>query len=190
MIDLKNIALEEKVNLEDIKIFQHEIFKNVPVKEQLQHLGAAAYIMATALKCKNKKDAKELLHLVDGIYSPWNSDIYEELFSSVYCEVLEKFKRDEYYYMQLLRDSLEDAKLIEIQTGEKTKMCVTYNGILTPVELTMNNFNSNAKKRLVRFMNDCDCKKGIAIGRKLKVKLPSNIMFMSLDELEVLNNEQ
>lgn len=52
-----------------------------------------------------------------------------------------------------------------------------------PVEFKLNYFNDSALKQLNRYINFYKSSYGIAIGRELRVSLPNNICFISLEEI-------
>ena len=53
--------------------------------------------------------------------------------------------------------------------------------------MKLNGFDGKALKQLERYMKVYKCEKGIAVGRTLNVKLPQNIEFVFLSELEGVN---
>ncbi|MGX7195215.1 hypothetical protein [Enterococcus olivae] len=53
-----------------------------------------------------------------------------------------------------------------------------------PVEIKLRDFNLKARNQLERYMDFYGCEKGIAIGKRATTKLPENILFISIAELE------
>ena len=60
---------------------------------------------------------------------------------------------------------------------------VEKDGECIPVEMKRYCFDKQALEQLTRYINFYNCKHGIAVGEKLTVKLPDNIIFISIDSL-------
>lgn len=52
-----------------------------------------------------------------------------------------------------------------------------------PVEFKLHKFNSSALKQLKRYIQNYNCKFGVAIGENLTVSLPDNIVFISVNDI-------
>jgi hypothetical protein len=50
-----------------------------------------------------------------------------------------------------------------------------------PVEIKRGDFDKKALRQLLRYLKSYNCNSGIAVGRSLMVKLPSNIKFLSCE---------
>jgi hypothetical protein len=58
---------------------------------------------------------------------------------------------------------------------------IYFNNEEVPCEAKLGDFNSTALNQLQRYIKFYSTSKGIAIGRRLTVKLPDNIMFFNYD---------
>ena len=98
--------------------------------------------------------------------------------------------RNERNYQEKFNEKVEyifpEYKLIKRKNNPKhiPDAWVEQDGEEIPVEMKLNDFNEKALKQLRRYMNVYKTNKGIAIGKNLTVDLPSDIRFISLDELE------
>ena len=63
------------------------------------------------------------------------------------------------------------------------------NGEDVPVEMKLGTFNKKALTQLQRYISHYGSLSGIAVGESLKVVLPDNITFISIDRLEAIANE-
>lgn len=90
------------------------------------------------------------------------------------------------YSIQTARKYFPEYKLIRKKNNSKhiPDAWVEQDGEEIPVEMKLNDFDAKALKQLRRYINVYKKNKGIAIGRKLTVELPSDIRFISLEELE------
>lgn len=58
-----------------------------------------------------------------------------------------------------------------------------------PVEVKLHDFDLKALEQLERYMQFYKSKKGVGVARSISIKLPSNIKFISIEELEGKHNE-
>ena len=61
---------------------------------------------------------------------------------------------------------------------------MSLNGEDVPMEIKKGPFDNRALKQLLRYITVYGCSKGIAVGAKLTVELPENIMWISTATLE------
>lgn len=89
-----------------------------------------------------------------------------------------------------LPDLISGCKVINKKSNFKhvPDIWIDLNQKIVPVEVKLNDFNDKAKEQLIRYINFYDCDTGIAIGNKLTTNLPANINFISIKELEDIND--
>lgn len=122
----------------------------------------------------------------------------EKTFDSLYFATLntitdrrmsEEKGKNEFYYQDLFNriyPKISNAKIITFEDDRKNipDSWVMENGEIIPVEVKKSDFGETALKQLQRYIKAYKCKYGISVGRALKARLPKNIKFVALSQLE------
>ena len=88
------------------------------------------------------------------------------------------------YFVYKYKDFLgDDWNIVERRNDSKNKpdFWVSDGVEYVPVECKFEKFDKKAKSQLIRYMNNYDCKRGIAVACELKTDLPDNIRFIQID---------
>ena len=88
------------------------------------------------------------------------------------------------YFIHKYKDFLgADWSIVERHNDNNNKPDFwVFDGVeYVPVECKLKYFDKRAKSQLVRYMNNYDCKHGIAVACELKTDLPDNIKFIQID---------
>lgn len=113
-------------------------------------------------------------------------------FDNLFEEIKKSFikGRGELFYQKVFIDNVEKIfKNVEKMNKNYDKKNIPdayliLEGLETPVEMKIGNFDLKALNQLQRYMKFYGCKQGLAIGRNLSTLLPDNIMFLDIMELE------
>ena len=139
------------------------------------------------------ESAKKLLKVYKPLIFGSGDDNLIEYYHSVQFEYFywkHSAKESEFKYHKLFKEKIEkllpEYKLIKKKNNPRhiPDAWVERDGEEIPVEIKLNDFDQKALRQLRRYINVYKKNKGIAIGRKLTVDLPSDIRFISLEELE------
>ena len=139
------------------------------------------------------KAAKNMLkEITPLVYQHKDENLHEylDVVDFYYFENKMMDRKNEFYYHNLFNNRCEklfpEFRIIKKKNipGHYPDAWVEREGEEIPVEVKLNDFNDKALRQLKRYIQVYEKSKGIAIGRKLTVKLPENILFISLDELE------
>lgn len=103
--------------------------------------------------------------------------------------LVETFPKERDYY-KIFDDKIkefQDSKIFIIEKKNHPKHIPDrwmniYSNII-PVEFKLNSFNGSALKQLQRYIKFYNCDYGIAIGSRLTIKLPDNIWFIALSDI-------
>ena len=140
---------------------------------------------------EKKEEAWIILHYADR-KANHDDGVYIKLRTAVGIMVaISKTKIDEYHYHALFRKYFnrvlgDGAEIVYKRSDGKNipDAWIRMDGEDIPVEIKKNSFNAKALQQLQRYMKAYQCNKGIAVGRDIKIDLPSNILFISLERLE------
>lgn len=151
-------------------------------------------ILALASAEKDKKKAWDYMNAASTLYHNQGDFVFNELYGAVAMHIAWKssiedsefaihslFKKN---YCKIRKGSVvnrkSDGKNIPdswVQIGRE----------LIPVEIKKCSFDKKALNQLKRYLNAYNCKNGIAVANKLTIDLPENIEFISISELEGVN---
>ena len=148
-------------------------------------------LLAIAYESDNKKDARETMRAVSILYHADNDPVFDSLYDAVEECIIAKFIKNEFYYQDLFKkhySKIYKGEVINKKSNGKDipDVWVKESGKEIPVEVKLNKFDNKALKQLKRYMDVYECDKGYAVGRVLTVDLPSNIKFVPLEILEIL----
>lgn len=150
-------------------------------------------LLAIANDSDNEKDAWETMNIVSIIFHPDNDPTFNSLYGAVAMSIVNRFKRNEFYYQELFKKhypKIFNGKIIKRNNDGKNipDVWVKENGKEIPVEVKLCKFDKKALMQLQRYMEAYKCDKGYAVARELSVDLPSNIRFLPFEILEILEN--
>ena len=146
-------------------------------------------LLAAAYIGDNEDESWEILNAARRVFYPQKDYIFNALYTAVAFGVAQKFQRNEFYYHNLFIQNfskIRNGKVVSYLNDNKNipDVWVEYKNNETPVEIKLHNFNKKALNQLLRYMDCYKAPNGIAVGEKLTVDLPSNVEFISLEELE------
>ena len=148
-------------------------------------------VLAAAVDAEDIKESYAFLKIA-GLFNG------EEVFDSLYFAVLntvtdrrmiEEKDKNEIYFQNLFNKiypKISNGEIISVENDGKNipDSWVREGGEILPVEVKKTVFGEKALKQLQRYIKAYKCNYGIAVGRTLKVNLPKNIKFVSLNQLE------
>lgn len=192
--EIKLLCKKGLMHINNIQIFSNNQFSKLGTDKQLALLGGLTYILGKAADATTEKEAWEYMRAASIVGHPLDCETFNHLYGAVACKITHKFLKNEFYYQGLFKTYAEQiipgCEVVKKKTDSKNipdawiKMC--YN--IAPVEVKIGNFNHAALKQLMRYMETYDSSMGVAVGRELEVKLPRNIIFVSLKQLEDLED--
>lgn len=149
-------------------------------------------LLSVAYKCEKENDAWEAMKVASILFHPLDDITFNTLYGITARAIAEKFDKNEYYYQRLFKEKYSKIRIGEIievkDDGENIPDAwVNRNGINIPVEVKVSDFDKKALKQLNRYIKAYNCETGIAVARNLSVDLPTNIEFISFEELEKVN---
>lgn len=142
-------------------------------------------ILAGALLLDDYEYAKTMLDTAENFRG--EDMCFDELFFAVEWTFIDKFDRgtgpSELKIQAIFKEKFKDIIVDKKHDGKNIPDAwVMEDGVLKPVEVKRDKFNSKALKQLKRYMNVYGCEQGIAVGKECTVTLPSNIRFIAVSE--------
>lgn len=181
--------------MNELMIFNNPEFGEITTDKQLSALGALAYILGEALSTDNKNEAWSFLEAASIIGHQMGCTSFNQLYSAVAFEVCRKFDHNEFYYQSLFKKNVQKiingCSVIQHLNNKNhiPDAWVSWQGEILPVEVKCHDFDKKALEQLLRYMRFYHTNMGIAVGRRLTAKIPNNIRFVSLKELEDAEHE-
>lgn len=185
--------------MNEIKIFDYNSnqIRTVDFQKRNRYatLGALSSFLATALDAKSEEESWSILNAASIIGHQMNCDSFNNLYGAVAFEVVRKFSRSEFYYQSLFKERihkvLANCSVINKKSDGRNipDAWVKLRGKAVPVEVKLGAFDARAMKQLLRYMRSYCSGAGIAVGKKLTVAIPKNVIFISLTELEDADGE-
>lgn len=193
--------------MNELQIFQNNEFGEVRVVMQDgmvkrfylngQKIDRFDLLAAAAnLAHKDEKSAWEIMNLSSKLFHIQDDVTFNTLYGAVALEIAWSNTKGESnihalfnkYATKLLG---ENAEIIKKHCHQKHRpdLWVRINGEDVPVEMKLGTFNKKALTQLQRYISHYGSLSGIAVGESLKVVLPDNITFISIDRLEAIANE-
>lgn len=162
--------------------------------EQLALYGTLCVILSNAVEAAHKKNydlAERLLNLAESNAGRMKCDKFFFLVGAVRIDISwrRNLELSEFFFQEMFKKNV--SRLIagttivsgKIDKHNKPDAWVDLNGELIPVEVKNEAFDKNAMKQINRYISFFGCKRGIAIGTKLSVELPHNVLFFSTDQV-------
>lgn len=148
--------------------------------------------MASKTANKNKKDALLLLRLAEDLYSKFEDETFDELCYCVHMFIIqENIGKKELYYQSVFMEHCQEILGDEYSIFDKQDLkpkrpdaWVLLGGSEIPVEMKLHDFNGKALAQLLNYMSMYGCSNGIAIGERLTVDIPENIVFIGIDKVK------
>lgn len=154
-------------------------------------VGTMTMFLLEALSSTN--DKKKLwgnLNCATDMINRYQCDYMDDLQELVMRYLLPIRRPNEEYYNDLFNRIVEKilpgVTLIEKKNHPKhiPDAWLSIDNEDVPVEIKKGSFNDSALKQLLRYITVYGCNKGVAVGEKLTVELPENIMWISTATLE------
>jgi len=147
--------------------------------------------LASKIGIEDEEAAFNLLNIASILYHPEDDFAFNELYGAVATEIVRNnIEREADIHCKFNKNVNKifgaNAKVVKIKNNARhiPDAWVDIDGEKIPVEIKLNKFGKNALIQLQRYMHFYKCAHGIAVAKKLTVKLPNNIIFISIDELE------
>ena len=185
--------------MNEMQVFKSERYKDMPIEKQLQYIGTIALMLGVAMDWADDdypntafEIAGEALDMAVAV----ECDLLYGLVDAVKCAAVSKGMKDEAYYNYLFDKYAQKiiANCVVIRkkctTQNRPDSWVRVNGEEIPVEIKLNSFDKKALRQLERYMFAFGANKGIAVGDNLSVKLPRNIEFIPLSDLDRFENNE
>lgn len=147
------------------------------------------FLLGEAYDSDTEERAWEYLHFASFLFHHHDDKIFNILYGAVAMGVTRSFAVSEFSYHKLFNDAyptLYGGEIVEVKNDGKNipDAWVRQEGVLIPVEIKLRKFDGAALKQLQRYMSVYSCGKGIAVAETLSTELPSNITFISVEELK------
>lgn len=188
--------------MKEMKIFENEEFgaiRTIEIDGQTEYLVNGTIIdrfklLALAVEAETKEEAWEILHIASKLFHPLDDPYFNSLYGASAMEVTRSHRKNEFTYQDMFKKNyskIGKGKVVNLKTDGHNipDAWVRRGDCILPVEVKLKGFDDKALKQLERYMKVYKCEKGIAVGRTLNVKLPQNIEFVFLSELEDWRNE-
>lgn len=173
------------------KYFSEPAFHNFGSIETTLAIGTMAmYLLEALSSTSDKKKLLANLRCSTDMINQYGCDCMDDLQDLVWRYVLQTKHPNEahYYYLfdNVIQEILPRATIIQRKDNPKhiPDAWLSINGEDVPVEIKKGPFDNSALKQLLRYITVYGCSKGIAVGAKLTVELPENIMWISTATLE------
>jgi hypothetical protein len=147
-------------------------------------------LLAEAIKGENKKTSFKILQLASILFHWQDDTTFNSLYGAAAMQICFNNNKNENDLHHLFNQNIkkifgEDAEMINKQSDGRNlpDSWVSLGGSEIPVEMKMGKFNSKAMKQLKRYMDNYGCKAGIAVGSELTTPIPSNVKFISNEQL-------
>lgn len=190
----------ERKKMEEMRIFENKEFGNirvVTIDGQTEYLVNGTVLdrfklLALAVDAETKEEAWEILHVASKLFHPLDDPYFNSLYTASVTEVVWSHRKNEFTYQDMFKrnySKIGKGKVVNLKTDGHNipDAWIRRGDYILPVEVKLNGFDGKALKQLERYMKVYKCEKGIAVGRTLNVKLPQNIEFVFLSELEGVN---
>lgn len=143
-------------------------------------------------KKNDKKLAWEFMGKAISLYGASESDKFLDLYQAVavYLSYVSTEKSLEFYYQHLFDKYanliIKDCKVIKKPYAGNLMpdSWIEIDGEFMPVEVKRRMFDKKALEQLEGYMNYYKTVRGVAVAKELRVDLPENILFVSINELE------
>lgn len=186
--------------MQELQIFKNEEFgevRTVTIDGQTEYLVNGTVLdrfklLALAVDAETKEEAWEILHVASKLFHPLDDPYFNSLYRASAMEVVQSHCKNEFTYQDMFKKNyskIGKGKVVNLKIDGHNipDAWIRRGDYILPVEVKLNGFDSKALKQLERYMKVYKCEKGIAVGRTLNVKLPQNIEFVFLSELEGVN---
>ena len=150
------------------------------------------YLLLAALDAKTKEEAWQIMNATSILYHPTDDHVFNNLYAAVAMELTRLDTVNEFTYQELFKRNYNKLNKGEIINRKNNKTdipdaWVKRNNEYIPVEVKQYKFNNKALEQLQRYIKVYKCKKGIAVAQELDVNIPDNIEFISIKELQDLD---
>ena len=186
--------------MNNLKIFESKEFgsiRTVTIDGQTEYLVNGTVLdrfklLALAVDAETEEEAWEILHVASILFHPLDDPYFNSLYRASAMEVVQSHCKNEFTYQDMFKrnySKIGKGKVVNLKTDGHNipDAWIRRGDYILPVEVKLNGFDGKALKQLERYMKVYKCEKGIAVGRTLNVKLPQNIEFVFLSELEGVN---
>lgn len=189
--------------MNELKIFESKEFgsiRTVTIDGQTEYLVNGTVLdrfklLALAVDAETEEEAWEILHVASILFHPLDDPYFNSLYTASVTEVVWSHRKNEFTYQDMFKrnySKIGKGKVVNLKTDGHNipDAWIRRGDYILPVEVKLNGFDDKALKQLERYMKVYKCEKGIAVGRTLNVKLPRNIEFVFLSELEGVNKQK
>ena len=136
--------------------------------------------------------AFEIIDVADHLFGMLSDYSYVSLRNCVYENIVQhECSKTELYYQSVFKNNVKEILGDEYEIIKKSSdnknipdAWVSYSGEIIPVEIKIHEFDKKALKQLLRYMTKYETKHGIAIGERLTVDLPNNIVFVEMSVIK------
>jgi hypothetical protein len=146
--------------------------------------------LASSISQKDEKMAWDIMRLASILFHPQNDVVFNELYDAVVSNIIYNNPKNEFQLYPKFKNKVKElfgknAKVIEKVNDPhyRPDIWIRIENQDIPVEIKQNNFNKKSLKQLEGYMEFYNAKYGIAVGSKLTVKLPDNIVFIPISKL-------
>ena len=177
-------------------IFKDENYTKDGFEHELALFGLACFELAIAVEAaegNNRPLRDAAFHIADNIGYPGKSWAYNTVRNSAMIDIAVSEDRHdtEAKYYGLFEKHIskvlgDNAKIIEGHSNAQNKpdKWVEMNGVEIPVEMKKGDFDDKAMKQLRRYMDVFNSIAGIAVGRRMTVDCPENVIFVRTSSLD------
>jgi hypothetical protein len=152
-------------------------------------------LLSCAINQSDRQTALSILRSASMMYHCQDDNTFNTLYEAAIETIVRKFDKNEFYYQGVFSKNVstilgKNAHIIK-RKGDNRNIpdaWVNMSGNDYPVEVKLHKFDKSALDQLQRYISNYECIGGIAVGETLTTDLPKNIVFVSLDQLMLAEN--
>lgn len=188
--------------MNELQIFKGDFASDFSNVDKMQLFGQMAYMLSLAVRAADKNDdeklAWEIMDKAWNLYGATESEKFHDLYQAVaiYLTYVRETKSCEFHFQGLFNKYahllIKDCKVVKKPVSGKLipDSWVEIGGEVMPVEVKKETFGKKALDQLERYISYYKTKGGIAVAKEIRVELPENILFISIDELEKADRQE